>query len=439
MKLAAVGALVVSTCACSDDGAAVASSRQQDDSRVPSEPNTPDETDSGIAPNARDAATSTSEVPNEGEGDAGGEADAAVTFPVPVKPPPPPYVNPGQVADLAPSEDCVHPPVEADCTDGFCRVLPGCSVLGAPLERTYVTATAPQVQVTLTHEFWIGETEVTNAQWLDAGFELPLRDVDVGRCTAPECPVSNVNFYEALTFLNSYSEQQGLTPCYQLIDCTGTFGSGPICNRAAAESGTLDCDRTEEDGLACGGVFISAATPYECEGYRLPTAAEWEYAARAGTRTATWLGNIAWNGFDAPSCPGPNPNLDPIAWYCWNAEETAHPVKQKWPNPWGLFDILGNLNEWTSTPSEINVLASVSAVDPVSDWYDSVGYEQGALLPTSADVAFFPGHDIPLALGGNFDFGPNDATTEARSAYTNAQQGNSLVGFRMVRTAHPNP
>ena len=75
-------------------------------------------------------------------------------------------------------------------------------------------------------------------------------------------------------------------------------------------------------------------------GFRLPTEAEWEYAARAGTTTAFANGDITATGCKKDD------KLDAIGWYCGNANNRTHPVAQKQPNKWGLYDVHGNVWEW---------------------------------------------------------------------------------------------
>jgi formylglycine-generating enzyme required for sulfatase activity len=86
---------------------------------------------------------------------------------------------------------------------------------------------------------------------------------------------------------------------------------------------------------------------YSCPGYRLPTAAEYEYAARAGTTTDTYNGDIMSDEIE--DC-APDPVVDEIAWSCSNATQVM-PVGLKKKNQWGLYDILGNAGEWSSDPA----------------------------------------------------------------------------------------
>src|SRR4029450_4066176 len=80
--------------------------------------------------------------------------------------------------------------------------------------------------------------------------------------------------------------------------------------------------------------------------YRLPTEAEWEYAARAGSDS---------------SYSGP---LDQVAWYAANSDDETHPVGQKKPNAWGLYDVQGNVREWVSDLYGANYYINSPAVDP---------------------------------------------------------------------------
>jgi formylglycine-generating enzyme required for sulfatase activity len=131
--------------------------------------------------------------------------------------------------------------------------------------------------------------------------------------------------------------------------------------------------------------------------YRLPTEAEWEYAARAGTTTTYSFGDRA-------------DQLGEYAWYWGNSSGTTHPIGQKQPNAWGLYDMHGNVWEW------------------VQDW--SGGYSAEA----ATDPQGAPSSAFRLVRGGSCGNGARHCRSACRSSIASSYRFGGL-GFRLLRTA----
>jgi formylglycine-generating enzyme required for sulfatase activity len=161
----------------------------------------------------------------------------------------------------------------------------------------------PQREITISRPFLVGVYEVKQSEWVKVmgadRNKSQFKDSD-------QLPVENVTWWEALEFCNKLSEREGKAPYYKVVG--------------------------EEAVTILGG-----------NGYRLLTEAEWEYACRGGVRTKYPFG-------DDPA------RLGDFAWFGGNAGEKTHPVGQKQPNGFGLYDMIGNVFEWCQD--------GLDAVDP---------------------------------------------------------------------------
>ncbi|MBX3192901.1 MAG: formylglycine-generating enzyme family protein [Labilithrix sp.] len=234
------------------------------------------------------------------------------------------------------------------------------------------------IAVTLTRGFYLAKHEVTQAEWTSLGFDNPTgtKLTSAGpECTNdPSCPVASATFFEAAAYANALSEKAMLPPCYALTDCSGAVGAGMIC----------------------GDLRLTSPTAYECNGYRLPTEAEWEYAARAGTQTAFYSGDITDQGPLLTNCCEDRA-LDAIAWYCANSGGTSHPVGQKAPNAWGLHDMAGNVLEWVT-----ETYASTTPTGPLTDPGGTLSVEKESVLRGGA---YWTSATAARSSSGALDYG----------------------------------
>jgi len=219
-----------------------------------------------------------------------------------------------------------------------------------PLHRVYVGP------------FYIDRHEVTQAEYERVTGENPSRWKNADN------PAEQIRWANAATYCNARSRLEGLEPAY--------------------DPETWECN-------------------FEADGYRLPTEAEWEYAARAGAETEYFFG-------DDPAA------LKQHAWFKENCSRRPRPVGQREPNAWGLYDVYGNVWEWCN--------------DFYQEDYYPESPEKDPRGPASGENR--------VVRGGCWNSRPD----ECRSAYRNYEDPgytdvcfgkdiHGFVGFRCVRRA----
>jgi formylglycine-generating enzyme required for sulfatase activity len=207
--------------------------------------------------------------------------------------------------------------------------------------------------------FYIDKCLVTQEQY------EKVMDDNPSRWKGARNPVEGVRWSDAVKFCNARSRLEGLEPCYDLQ--------------------TWQCN-------------------FEANGYRLPTEAEWEYACRAGTETAFFCGNT-------PA------QLGDYAWFDKNSGGHPQPVGQKRPNPWGLYDMCGNLWQWCNDFYQVDYYPEAPREDPR-------GPKEG---------------DTRVVRGGAWKFSAQNCRSGYRynenPGYVDVCFGYDIYGFRCVRNA----
>ena len=156
----------------------------------------------------------------------------------------------------------------------------------------------------------------------------------------------------------------------------------------------------------------ASLTPYDCAGYRLPTEAEWEHAARAGSVTAFHPSVLSDGSFTVAGCAQVDPGLGPVAVYCSNCTSTEA-AGGKAANAWGLWDMSGNVFEWTW------------------DWYSA--YTATPVTDPAGPASPVVGEEGRIVRGGAWGFLPEWSRSARRNYFSPDQRFNAL-GFRLART-----
>jgi formylglycine-generating enzyme len=278
-------------------------------------------------------------------------------------------------------------------TDASFEMVPiagGEFLLGSPAdERERADDEGPQVHVKV-EPFWIGKCEVTWAEYrafmamYDAFKKMQLLSANSARTDSDsvEDRVARENWrlVQAHAWNGELEDDWGVdavTSATPLYDPSFTYGAGDQPTQPAVTMTQFAAKQYTK--------WLSGITGRD---YRLPTEAEWEYAARAGTTTAYSFGSDA-------------DRLGEHAWFDENADYQTHPVGKKAANPWGLYDVHGNVAEWTLDEYQPDAYAKLAALSTSNPGAQLVDAQDAVRWPTKLYPRVIRGGswlDLPPAL-----------------------------------------
>lgn len=235
----------------------------------------------------------------------------------------------------------------------------------------------PVHPISLTN-FYIAKHETTQGEWEEIMGYNPASDSGFGE--GNQYPVFFVSWYDIMVYCNKKSVKEGLTPCYTKDGEANTelWGNVPTAE-----------DSIQWDNIICD---------WSANGYRLPTEAEWEYAARGGRSSQ----HYTYSGSNI---------MNEVAWNANNSMSKAHLVGTKANNELGIYDMSGNVYEW------------------VWDWYGPYSASNSQINPSGPETGLYH-----VGRGGAW-FGSVKGCKTTYRNYFSPSGKNKRFGFRVARKA----
>lgn len=282
----------------------------------------------------------------------------------------------------------------------FILIEPGKFSMGSrSINFLIISTDLPFMNVTINRRFYIDKYPVSCAEWYSVMERGVYQEYGQGRDYLQESkkPVTKVSWYDALVYCNKRSIEDGFTPCYSINGSTDPNNWGKVPD-------------TKFDP-----VWDSVICDWNANGYRLPTEAEWEYAARAGRKGRRYDSKYEMNKY---------------TWNSTNSYDELQDVGTKRPNNWGIYDMLGNAYEWCWNWFTV-------------DHYWDARYlkrEEGGIDPIGVSSRI---KDYGRIIrGGDYNCNWYDASfvrrerlsPGSRNEYYDTSKDSKGVGFRVVRT-----
>ena len=264
-------------------------------------------------------------------------------------------------------------------SEGFILVEGGTFVMGNNSGGEFEK---PAHSVTVS-SFYMCDHEVTQEEYTSV-----TRKSNVSGHKGTNFPMEKVSWYDAVYYCNKLSMSEGLTPCYAFKGETDVQKWGDDYTKFYSDDPyphwKLTCDWT-------------------ANGYRLPTEAEWEWAARGGKKSKGY------------TYSGSN-NIDEVAWHKGNSGSKPHAVKQKKANELGLYDMSGNVTEWCW------------------DWFATYADGSETNPKGFSDGFYFMGIYIVRAYrGGTYESDSFRSRISARNSVIRPYKATNSFGFRVVK------
>jgi len=269
----------------------------------------------------------------------------------------------------------------AKIPEDFVLIPAGTFQMGSKAGDSY---NKPVHQVTITKSFYMGKYEVTQAEY--EKYCSYGRSPSSSWGDGDNYPAYFVSWYDALVYCNKRSIAEGLIPCYSM--------SGNIAPEIWGTVPTIS-DKT----------WNAVVCDWNANGYRLPTEAEWEYAARAGDNT---VDSLTYSGTSVVN------ELGEYAWYSSNSSSKTHEVGTKKANTFGLYDMSGNVYEW--------------CWNRFTSGYDE--NTEGGNNPTGSSVV-----SSRINRGGSWNYNSDHCAVSCRGG-SEPDFRHYNLGFRVVRLAN---